>query len=91
MACKTHNRLDPPFSLPVSLRVRLLSISLGRPRLQNWLSSAINTAPEQPPAHPPTLEETDVTRHREVTSKAVSAILLITLKWFKVSRESQLM
>lgn len=42
-------------------------------------------APEQPPAPPPTLDEIDVTRHREITSKAVSAILLLTLKWFKVS------
>ncbi|KAG6833807.1 hypothetical protein H0H87_011741 [Tephrocybe sp. NHM501043] len=42
-------------------------------------------AQEQPPAPPPTLDETDVTRHREVTSKAVSAILLLVLKWFKVS------
>lgn len=34
------------------------------------------------------LDEVDVIRHREITSKAVSAILLLTLKWFKVSRES---
>ncbi len=26
-------------------------------------------------------------RHREITSKAVSAILLLLLKWFKASRE----
>lgn len=32
------------------------------------------------------LEETDVARHREITSKAVSAILILTLKWFKTSR-----
>ena len=36
---------------------------------------------------PPTLDETDITRHREITSKAVSAILLLILKWFKVSRK----
>jgi Domain of unknown function (DUF3402) len=42
--------------------------------------------PQQPPLHPPTLDEIDVTRHREITTKAVSAILLLTLKWFKVSR-----
>jgi hypothetical protein len=41
---------------------------------------------QQPPLHPPTLDEIDVTRHREITTKAVSAILLLTLKWFKVSR-----
>ncbi|KAI3596748.1 cell cycle arrest in response to pheromone-related protein [Moniliophthora roreri] len=40
---------------------------------------------EQPNLPPPTLDEIDVTRHREITSKAVSAILLLVLKWFKVS------
>lgn len=44
-------------------------------------------APEQPPPPPPTLDDLDVTRHREITSKAVSAILLLTLKWFKASRK----
>jgi hypothetical protein len=47
----------------------------------------VNTAQELPPAPPPTLDEIDVTRHREITSKAVSAILLLILKWFKVSRK----
>jgi hypothetical protein len=37
---------------------------------------------------PPSKEEVDVTRHREITSKAVSAILLLVLKWFKASRRS---
>lgn len=41
--------------------------------------------PEQPPQPPPSLEDIDVMRHREITSKAVSAILLLTLKWFKAS------
>lgn len=43
-------------------------------------------AQEQVPSVPPTLDDIDVTRHREITSKAVSAILLLVLKWFKVSR-----
>lgn len=42
---------------------------------------------QQPPLPPPSLDEVDTTRHREIMSKAVSAILLLTLKWFKVSRE----
>jgi hypothetical protein len=46
----------------------------------------VHLAQEPPPAPPPTLDEIDVTRHREITSKAVSAILLLILKWFKVSR-----
>lgn len=33
------------------------------------------------------LEDIDINRHREITSKAVSAILILTLKWFKTSRE----
>lgn len=33
------------------------------------------------------LEDTDIMRHREITSKAVSAILITLLKWFKTSRE----
>ena len=36
---------------------------------------------------PPSIDEIDVIRHREITSKAVSAIILLTLKWFKVSRK----
>ena len=48
----------------------------------------IMTAPEQLSQPPPTLDEIDVVRHREITSKAVSAILLLVLKWFKVSRMS---
>ncbi|KAI0776115.1 N1221-domain-containing protein [Trametes elegans] len=40
---------------------------------------------DQAPPKPATLDEADVARHREITSKAVSAILLLTLKWFKMS------
>lgn len=39
-----------------------------------------------PPMPPPTLEDIDVMRHREITTKSVSAILLLSLQWFKVSR-----
>ncbi|TFK55880.1 hypothetical protein OE88DRAFT_1652388 [Heliocybe sulcata] len=45
----------------------------------------VSPPPEQPSPPPPSFEETDVLRHREITSKAVSAILLLTMKWFKVS------
>ncbi|KAH8830238.1 hypothetical protein DL96DRAFT_1592116 [Flagelloscypha sp. PMI_526] len=40
---------------------------------------------EQPPPPPPTLDEIDILRHREITSKAVSATILLVLKWYKVS------
>ena len=52
----------------------------------NLLRSNLAEAEQEPPQPPPTLEETDLTRHREIMSKAVSAILLLTLKWFKRSR-----
>lgn len=66
---------------PVATRTILLS--------SGWFICSVNfIAPEQVPAVPPTLDETDVTRHREITSKAVSAILLLVLKWFKASRKS---
>ncbi|KAI0033356.1 hypothetical protein K488DRAFT_47952 [Vararia minispora EC-137] len=41
--------------------------------------------PPHAPGQPMTLEETDIVRHREITTKALSAIILLTLKWFKVS------
>jgi hypothetical protein len=55
--------------------------------VRSGVNDSVDAAQEQPPAPPPTLDEIDVTRHREITSKAVSAILLLILKWFKVSRK----
>lgn len=34
---------------------------------------------------PPTVEDIDILRHREITTKAISAILLLLLKWFGTS------
>lgn len=48
-----------------------------------------HTVAEVVESPPQTLEEVDVARHREITSKAVSAILLLLLKWFKASRTSK--
>lgn len=78
------------------LRPLLLQLShLAYPRVSIDVSEFLSAflflqyavAVEQPPLPPPTLDEVDTTRHREIMSKAVSAILLLTLKWFKVSRE----
>ncbi|TIA81785.1 hypothetical protein E3P98_01860 [Wallemia ichthyophaga] len=45
-----------------------------------------NTTLHHDGEHPSlSLDEMDVARHREITSKAVSAIVLLLLKWFKVS------
>jgi len=41
---------------------------------------------QDPTAPPPTLHEIDINRHREITAKAVAALIFLTLKWFKVSR-----
>ncbi|KAG6911746.1 hypothetical protein DXG01_007996 [Tephrocybe rancida] len=75
----------------VLLKLLLATVSPDR-NMQGPQSSTSSVFPpgvsspqEQPPAPPPTLDELDVTRHREVTSKAVSAILLLVMKWFKVS------
>lgn len=57
--------------------------SLGERAKGDYLTLATQ---EQPPMPPPSIDEIDVIRHREITSKAVSAIILLTLKWFKVSR-----
>lgn len=51
------------------------------------LTSPIQELPPREDAPPPTREEVDVARHKEITSKAVSAIILTVLKWFKASRE----
>ncbi|KZT12541.1 N1221-domain-containing protein [Laetiporus sulphureus 93-53] len=74
----------------VLLKLLLATVSAA-PGVQSQSASSAGFPPgmpsplEQPSAPPPTLDEIDVTRHREITSKAVSAILLLTLKWFKVS------
>lgn len=51
--------------------------------------TCVGILPNPPLADEPVelnLEDTDIMRHREITSKAVSAILILTLKWFKTSR-----
>ncbi|KAH7887969.1 hypothetical protein F5I97DRAFT_1805804 [Phlebopus sp. FC_14] len=76
----------------VLLKLLLATVSAGTGGQQVPQSSTSSVFPpgvasphEQPPAPPPTLDDLDVTRHREITSKAVSAILLLTLKWLKAS------
>ena len=54
----------------------------------NSLSNLPSTTEEEPPEQQLNLEEMDIMRHREITSKAVSAILILMLRWFKTSRAS---
>lgn len=44
-------------------------------------------ASESPEGAAELAEELNVVRAREITSKAVSGVLLMLLKWFKISRE----
>ncbi|THH23162.1 hypothetical protein EUX98_g8013 [Antrodiella citrinella] len=74
----------------VLLKLLLATVSAGAGNAPQSATSAnfppgVASPMDQPPPVAPSLEEIDVTRHREITSKAVSAILLLTLKWFKVS------
>lgn len=76
----------------VLLKLLLATVSAST-NMQPPQSAASNVFPpgvaspqeQQPSPAPPTSDEIDVIRHREITSKAVSAILLLILKWFKVS------
>lgn len=40
-------------------------------------------------APPPSPDELDASRSQEITAKAVSGILIMLLKWFKISRTFQ--
>jgi len=77
----------PPLPLAVSPLVLPLVSTLMSVFGPNSSFLDFPAAEQQPPSSPPTLEEIDVTRHREIMSKAISAILLLLMKWFKVSRE----
>lgn len=51
-------------------------------------AGANNTAGANPDNPELTSEELDAARTREITAKAVSGIMLLLLKWLKLSRES---
>ncbi|KAH7105672.1 hypothetical protein BKA62DRAFT_690518 [Auriculariales sp. MPI-PUGE-AT-0066] len=76
-----------PGCVLVLLKLLLATVSATtNPNPQSATSGSFPPGVAMPgPQPPPTLEEVDVMRHREITSKAVSAILLLTLKWFKAS------
>ncbi|KAG8960113.1 Factor arrest protein 11 [Tulasnella sp. 419] len=63
----------------------LLATVTAAPATGQSVNNSQFPSTDPPPQPPPTPEEIDVMRHREITSKAVSAILILTLKWFKVS------
>ncbi|OJT13078.1 Striatin-interacting protein 1 -like protein [Trametes pubescens] len=73
----------------VLLKLLLATVSTGNgavaPHAAAGFPPGVVSPLDQSPPKPATLDEIDVARHREITSKAVSAILLLTLKWFKMS------
>lgn len=68
----------------------LTSPSTENPRRSAVSGQLLITVSAQPDSTPRTREEIDVARHLEITSKAISAILILMLKWFKASRKSSL-
>ena len=67
-----------------SLMYTFMSLTL---RLFNpLLSIRVGSMSEEIPVSIGTVEDVDIMRHREITSKAASAILLLMLKHFKTSR-----
>ena len=68
----------------VLLKLLLATVTPNPP-----MTNLANANSEDEAAPPPllSLEDTDVMRHREITSKSVSAILILMLQWLKTSRE----
>ncbi|KAI0650345.1 N1221-domain-containing protein [Trametes meyenii] len=73
----------------VLLKLLLATVSTGNggvaPHAGAGFPPGVVSPLDQAPPKPATMDDIDVARHREITSKAVSAILLLTLKWFKMS------
>lgn len=63
----------------------LLKLLLATVTAQNASPHDNGLGGGQEDAPPPTVEDIDILRHREITTKAISAILLLSLKWFKAS------
>lgn len=88
-----YSAVLPVFSPWVLVLLKLLlatvspnatNLPVPQPSTSSVFAPPLGASPEQIQT-PPTLDEIDVVRHREITSKAVSAILLLVLKWFKAS------
>lgn len=72
--------LAPGFRSEVNLRA---NVAQGQNRQQDPANIPLPN-PVEPSELP--IDEIEALRSREITAKAVSGILLILLKWFKVSR-----
>ncbi|WVR07239.1 hypothetical protein IAU60_004280 [Kwoniella sp. DSM 27419] len=73
----------------VIVLLKLLLATVTSPGINGMLAGGLTSPTQEAPppdnAPPRTKEEIDIARHREITSKAVSAILLLVMKWFKAS------
>lgn len=79
-----HSGLAPAFQSEVNLRANGAQNQRRPPENPN------NYPPQQIPIEPSELsvEDLENLRSREITAKALSGILLILSKWFKLSRAS---
>lgn len=83
-----QNGLQNGFSFPENGADAIL----GRPKSNLDLAQQLNGSPKGQNGHiednaDPGLEELNAVRLREITAKAISGILLMMLKWFKLSRK----
>lgn len=74
---QSYTGLNPNFKSEINLRA-------AQNRSQDPGSAV---PPQNPEFSEISLEELESLRSREITAKAVSGILLLLLKWFKISRE----
>lgn len=79
--------LAPGFRSEVDLRRSEVNLRANAAQGQNRQQDPANIPLPNPidPSELP-IDEIEALRSREITAKAVSGILLILLKWFKVSR-----
>ncbi|GAA5955174.1 hypothetical protein JCM3765_003235 [Sporobolomyces pararoseus] len=80
-----HTLANLQSAVIVLLKLLLATVTANQnlPNAANANNLNGEAATEPPPDL--SLEDCDILRHREITSKAVSAILILTLKWFKAS------
>jgi hypothetical protein len=81
---QSQNGLAPGYRSEVNLRANN-SQQQNRPQDPASVPLPNSVDPSELP-----IEEIEALRSREITAKAVSGILLLLLKWFKISRKSQL-
>ena len=67
----------------VLLKLVLATMTSGNTNSAYARALADRVPADEAPA--PTLEDVDITRHREILNKSISAILLLCLKWFRTS------